>query len=118
MATLTSKITLTSTDLTSDRLALSEQMAIAVSKAVVQKRQVLSTTAAAIVTAADYTKAFVYVKNLDTSIVIALVKANGGDEFMSLAAGEWAFFPWSTSVDLMADAASGTPTLEVMIFEV
>lgn len=118
MATLTSKLTLTSSDLTSDNLALSETISLNISKAVVQKRQVLSTTAAAIVTAADYTKAFVYVKNLDSSIVVTLEKSDGGDEYMTLGAGEWAFFPWATAVDLFADAASGTPTLEVMIFEV
>ena len=36
---------------------------------------------------------------------------------MTLGPLEWAFFPWATAVDLYADAASGTPTLEVMIFE-
>ena len=46
-----------------------------------------------------------------------------GDEALdttqiSLAAGEFAFFPWDSTVDLVADAASGTPVLEVGIFEV
>ena len=117
MATLTAKLTLTSADLTSDALSFSETDTLAVLGAISQRRVVLSTTASAIVTAASYTKAYVFVKNLDTAIVIALVKANGGDEYMSLAAGEWAFFPWSTAVDLMADAASGTPALEVLIFQ-
>ena len=117
MATLTAKLTLTSSDLTSDKLSLSVTDSLSVSKAIVQKRVVLSTTASAIVTAASYTKSYVFVKNLDTAIVVTLVKANGGDEYMTLGAEEWAFFPWATAVDLMADAASGTPTLEVMIFE-
>ena len=36
---------------------------------------------------------------------------------MHLAPGQWSWFPWSCSVDLMAETTSGTPTLEVMIFE-
>ena len=74
MATLTSKITLSSPNITSDSL------------------------------------------NISTSN--NLTKSNGGDHYMTLLAGECAFFPWETSVDLYADVASGTPTLEYMIFEV
>ena len=109
MATLTAKLTLTGSDLTSDKLNISAIDSLTVAGSISQRRVILSTTASAIVTATAYTK--------DTAIVIALVKANGGDEYMSLAAGEWAFFPWSTAVDLMADAASGTPALEVLIFQ-
>ena len=117
MATLTAKLTLTGSDLTSDKLNISAIDSLTVAGSISQRRVILSTTASAIVTATAYTKSYVFVKNLDASIVIALVKANGGDEYMSLAAGEWAFFPWSTAVDLMADAASGTPALEVLIFQ-
>lgn len=118
MATLSAKITLSSTDLTSDALNMTVTDAITISKAVELKRVVLSTTAASIVTAASYTKAFVFVKNMDSAISIKLVKAEGGDEFIDLGPGEFGFFPWSTAVDLKADAASGTPVLEVGIFEV
>ena len=117
MATLTAKLTLSSSDLTSDKLSLSATDSLSVTKAVAQKRVVLSTTSAAIVAAADYTKSYVFVKNLDSAIVITLEKSEGGDEYMTLGPLEWAFFPWATAVDLYADAASGPPTLEVMIFE-
>ena len=106
MATLSAKITLSSTDLTSDALNMTVTDAITISKA------------ASIVAAASYTKAFVFVKNMDTAISIKLVKSEGGDEFMDLGPGEFGFFPWSTAIDLKADAASGTPILEVGIFEV
>tara|TARA_R110000787_G_C13198935_1_gene423819 strand:- start:463 stop:582 length:120 start_codon:yes stop_codon:yes gene_type:complete len=36
---------------------------------------------------------------------------------MYLGAGEFAFFPWSSTVDLFADSASGTPVLEIMLFQ-
>ena len=55
---------------------------------------------------------------MDSAISIKLVKDEGGDEYMDLGPGEFGFFPWSTAVDLQADAASGTPILEVGIFEV
>jgi len=118
MATLTAKLTLTGTDLTSDVLNITVTKALAISKAVEVKRIITSTTAAAIVSASSYTKAWVYVKNIDDTIAMTLVKAELGDEFMALGAEEFAFFPWSTAVDLYVDAASGSPVLEVAIFEV
>jgi len=118
MATLTAKLTLTGNNLTSDSLNLSVSDIITVSKAVEIKRITTSSTAAAIVAASDYTKAWVFVKNMDTAIAMTLVKAEGGDVFMDLGPGEFAFFPWSTLIDLFVDAASGTPILEVGIFEV
>jgi len=118
MATLTAKLALTGSDLTSDSLNLNVSDTIAVSKAVEIKRITTSSTAVAIVAASAYSKSWVFVKNLDSTIAMTLVKANDGDIFMALGAGEFAFFPWNTSIDLMVDAASGTPILEVAIFEV
>ena len=48
---------------------------------------------------------------------MTIEKADGGDEYMTLGAGEFAFFPWASAVDLFADAAQGTPTLEVRIYQ-
>jgi len=118
MATLTAKLTLSGSHLTSDNLNISVSDVLSISKAVEIKRITTTTTAAAIVTASAYTKAWVYVKNMDKAIAMTLVKADGGDVFMDLGPGEFAFFPWSTLIDLFVDAASGTPVLEVAIFEV
>ena len=49
----------------------------------------------------------------------------GTDEYFKLGAGEFAFFPWiaseatasSQDVNLAAGAATGTPTLEVRIYQ-
>jgi len=41
----------------------------------------------------------------------------GTEDFITLGAGEFAFFPWSGTENLDALSASGTPTLEIMIFE-
>lgn len=118
MATLNAKLTLSGTDLTSDSLNMTVSDAISVSKSVELKRIALSTTAKNILPAADYTKAFVYVKNVDTTETVKLIKAEAGDIYMDLGPGEFGFFPWDTHVDLLADAVNGTPTLEVAIFEV
>ena len=48
---------------------------------------------------------------------MTIEKADGGDEYMTLGAGEFAFFPWAAETDLAVDAASGTPTLEVRIYQ-
>ena len=117
MGTLNAKLVLTSNDLTSDAINMTINDLITVEKNVELKRIIISTTATNIVAAASYTKAFVYVKNVDSAISINLVKAEGGDTYITLAPGEFGFFPWATLVDLAADAASGTPVLEVGIFE-
>ena len=118
MATLTSKITLTSSNVTSDALNISTTNVLSISKDVQIKRVQVSSSAVAVALAADFTRSWIFVKNTDSSITINLTKSNGGDHFMTLLAGECAFFPWETNVDLYADVASGTPTLEYMIFEV
>ena len=122
MATVTAKLTLESKDINNqilnNKLEMSLSDTLSISKGVELKRIACTTTAQAVVSASAYTKSWVFVQNTDSNIVIKLVKSEGGDEFMDLGAGEWAFFPWSTAIDLMADAASGTPILEVAILEV
>ena len=117
MGTLNAKLVLTSNDLTSDAINMTITDLITVEKNVELKRIIISTTATNIVAGGLYTKSFVYVKNVDSAITINLVKSEGGDHYMTLAPGEFGFFPWATLVDLAADAASGTPVLEVGIFE-
>ena len=118
MATLAAKLTLSGSRLTSDTLNIAVSDTLVISKSVEIKRMTTSTTASVVVQASLYTKAWVYVKNMDTAIAMTLVKAEGGDVFMDLGPEEFAFFPWSTLIDLFVDAASGTPILEVGIFEV
>jgi hypothetical protein len=114
--TIKSVLSLTSRNVTNDVLNLRVNDAIVVLEDVVQKRAVLSTVASSIAAAADFSKAYIFANNV-SKVNITLVRSNNGDEYMHLAPGQWAWFPWSCSVDLMAEAASGTPTLEVMIFE-
>jgi len=127
MGTLTSKLTLSSTNLTSDALNLSLSKILTVAGDVRLFKTVLSTTKANLLLAASYGKSYVYLKNLDTSIVVSVgmdteaddtIDNDATDIFMTLGPEEFAFFPWTSTYNLHVDAASGTPTLEVGIFEV
>ena len=126
MATLTPTLTLVSTDALSDSLNLTSTDSLAVLGQSKRLTVVTSDTKANLLLAADYTKSYVYLKNKDASITIHIgmdtqaddsIDNDATDLFMELAAGEWAFFPWSATYNLHVDAASGTPTLEIMIFQ-
>ena len=126
MGTLTTKLTLSSPNLTSDSLNLSLSKVLTVSGDTRLFKVVTSTTKANLLEAANYGKSYVYLKNLDASIVISIgmdteaddsIDDDATDIFMTLGAGEFAFFPWAATYNLHVDAASGTPTLEVGVFE-
>lgn len=119
MATLIPKLTLTSSDALIDALNFTVTDSLAVLGAIVQKSVVTSTTSAVVLAASSYTTSYVFLHNKSTAAaeIITIEKADGGDEYMYLGAGEFAFFPWSSTVDLFADSASGTPVLEIMLFQ-
>ena len=126
MGTLTTKLTLTGSNLTSDILSMSLSKVLTVAGDVKLSRVATSATKANLLLAASFGKSYVYLKNLDASIVISIgmdteaddtIDNNATDIFMTLGAGEFAFFPWAATYNLHVDAASGTPTLEVGIFE-
>jgi hypothetical protein len=120
MATVTAKLTLSSTNTPSDSLNLSVSDALSVLGRIDRKTIVTSTTAAVFATAAGYTDAYVFLKNKSTTaaeIIHIRSDATGSADIMSLGAEEFAFFPWSSDEDLVYDAASGSPVLEVMIFQ-
>ena len=126
MATLTPTLTLVSTDALSDSLNLTSTDSLAVLGQSKRLTVVTSATKANLLLAADYTKSYVYLKNKDASITIHIgmdtqaddsIDNDATDLFMELAAGEWAFFPWYSTYNLHKKAASGTPVLEIMIFQ-
>tara|TARA_R100000231_G_scaffold137804_1_gene114809 strand:+ start:660 stop:1046 length:387 start_codon:yes stop_codon:yes gene_type:complete len=127
MGTLTTKLTMSSKNLTSDALNLSLSKILTVAGDARLFKVVTSNTKANLLLAANYGKSYVYLKNMDTSIVISIgmdtesddtIDNDATDIFMTLGAGEFAFFPWAATYNLHVDAASGTPTLEVGVFEV
>tara|TARA_B110000285_G_C14798525_1_gene456335 strand:+ start:294 stop:662 length:369 start_codon:yes stop_codon:yes gene_type:complete len=119
MATLIPKLTLTSSDALIDALNFTVTDSLAVLGAIVQKSVVTSDASAVVLAASAYTPSYVFLHNKSTAAaeIITIEKEDGGDEYMYLGAGEFAFFPWSSTVDLFADSASGTPVLEIMLFQ-
>ena len=138
MATLTPTLTLASTDISaSETLNLTLTDSLAVLGPVVTKRLAIDSAASdleatnVILLAASYSKSYVLLYNTSTAtsgeiITVGTAVASGGssDEDLlatasqiSLAPGEWAFFPWESDINLAADASSGTPVLEVRIYQ-
>ena len=120
MATLTPTLTLASTDISaSEALNLSVTDSLAIAGGATQFQVATSTSSAVFASAANFTKSYVYLRNLSTTAaeIITIEKAASGDTYMTLGVEEFAFFPWASTVDLFADAAQGTPILEVRIFQ-
>ena len=120
MATLTPTLTLTSTDLVDgESFNLSVTDSLDVVGQAFSFQTVATQTGVVFAAAANYTKSYVYLKNLSTTAneIMTIEKADGGDEYFTLGAGEFAFFPWAAAVDLAVDAATGSPVLEVRIFQ-
>ena len=116
MATLIPTLTLTSEDITADQLAFSVTDSLNITKAVISPSKVaLSTGDLTLFAAASYTKSYVYLRNTDDTIAMDI--DFGTQLSIQLAAGEFAFFPWESSGNIVAKSASGTPSLEYAIFE-
>jgi hypothetical protein len=121
MGLLTAKLTLTSKNATSDALNLVSSDELLFSKDVIQKRIITSTTAAKFLEADDYGKCYVYLRNLSTTpaeIIHIRTGATDSANIHDIGAEEFIFFSWSGDEDLNYDAASGTPVLEMYVFEV
>ena len=131
MATLTPTLTLTSTDLFPDEsLNLNLTDSLEVLGPVTTKRIVLDSGASNLQTqiallASGSTKSYVLLYNTSTPTsceIITIGDDTNGDAALEeinleLAPGEFAFFPWNASRDIVADASSGTPTLEVRAYQ-
>jgi len=120
MATLTPTLTLASTDISADEsLNLSVTDSLAVLGGSQTFQVVTSSTAAVFLANGGYTKSYVFLQNLSTSSgeIIYIRTATGGTDILDLGAGEFALFPWSADVDLAYDAATGTPTMEVRVYQ-
>ena len=134
MATLTAKLTLSSTDLTSDTLSMALTNILTVAgdtrifrRTVLSAEDELFTDGGIVIAAANYGKSYVLFHNTSSAsaeiITLGLADNDGtGDAALettniALGAGEFAFYPWDSSTDIVADAASGSPVLEVGVFE-
>lgn len=134
MATLNATLTLTSSDIvTGQSLSLSLADALGVLGPVLTKRIAIASaedellTDQTILAAASYTKSYVLLYNTSAVsgdiISIGLASNDGtGDgalDYVDMLLGplEFAFFPWSSTVNMVADAAQNSPVLEVRVFQ-
>ena len=126
MATITAGVTISSTDLNNDSAgASSESLSVSLSDALTVLGNhhsyvfATSTTSAVFLTHGNYSKSYVLLYNTSTTTAetIQIELADGDNDVMILGAGEFAFFPWSATHSLYADAASGTPILEVRLYQ-
>ena len=115
MATLTPTLTLKSSDATSDTLDFSVTDSLSVTGDTVSISRIALSTSDLTLLTTSYGKSYVYFKNTDSSIVMTI--QFGGDSTFTLAAGEFAFFPWNGGANIVALSASGTPMLEYALWE-
>jgi len=116
MATLTPTLTLVSSDATSDELNFSVTDSLTIAQKVIAPSKIkLSTSDLTLFASGSYSRSYVYLKNLDSSIAMDI--DFGTTASFNLAALEFAFFPWHGSQNILAVADSGTPYLEYAIFE-
>ena len=116
MATLTPKLTLTSTDVTSDTLSFSVTDTLSIDKKVVSlSRVTTSTSDLTLFASGSYSRSYVYLKNMDASIAMDI--DFGSTASFNIRPGEFAFFPWHASQNIVVAADSGTPVLEYALWE-
>ena len=116
MATLTAKLTLTSNSVTSDTLNVTVTDTLTIAQKVVGISRVkTSTSDLTLFASSSYSRSYVFLKNTDSSIAMDI--DFGSTASFNLAAGEFAFFPWHASQNIVVAADSGTPVLEYALFE-
>ena len=116
MATLIPVLTLTSADVTSDNLNFTVTDSLSIDKKVVNlSRVTTSTSDLTLFASSSYSRSYVYLKNVDDTI--AMDVDFGSTAAFNIRPGEFAFFPWHASQNIVVAADSGTPVLEYAIFE-
>ena len=106
MATLTVKLTLTSTSATTDMLELALADVLTISNPAVNVGRVSIPTATPVnfLTTANNTVTYIYVKNIDITNIIT-IKTDAAVNIATLAPGEFMFLPLKEAVGLEAQAS-------------
>jgi|TARA_R100001463_G_scaffold27560_3_gene63802 hypothetical protein len=124
MATVTPKITLTSSDLLSQNLNLSVSASITASHTTGLARAPITSTAigttsgqVTLYTADDFAAiAYLYIKNTDTTATNYVYVYTASNNWLKLAGGDWAFLPTIADDTLKAYAATSGTIVEWMVF--
>ena len=116
MATLIPTLTLSSTDTSSDLLSFTVTDCLTISNKVIAPSRIATSTGdLTLFASASYSRSYVYLKNMDDTI--AMDVDFGSTASFNIRPGEFAFFPWHASQNIVVAADSGTPILEYAIFE-
>ena len=116
MATLIPTLTLSSSDATTDLLNFSVVDNLTISKKVIGlSRVTTSTSDLTLFASGSYSRSYVFLKNMDDTIAMDI--DFGSTASFNIRPGEFAFFPWHASANIVVAADSGTPILEYAIFE-
>jgi hypothetical protein len=116
MATLQPTLTITSTDATSDTISFSVTDSLSITNKVIAPSRVkTSTSDLTLFASGSYSRSYVYLMNMDDTI--AMDVDFGSTASFNIRPGEFAFFPWHASQNIVVAADSGTPILEYAIFE-
>tara|TARA_R110002020_G_scaffold22166_6_gene74928 strand:- start:4980 stop:5354 length:375 start_codon:yes stop_codon:yes gene_type:complete len=121
MATLTSQVKLDVSGITSDAISVDKTFNFTTVSGGITSRSIDDNSAAGekILEADDYASgSIVYLRNREAAggivITIQLSAAVAGE--IILQGQEWAVFPWTGAVDILAFSASGAPVLEIGVF--
>ena len=114
MATIQATLNITSSDATSENLAIAQTNAITVGNPVqnTSRIDITSGSPVVLVAAAKASVTYVYLKNVDATNNLDLAEAATSISFGTLLPGEWAFLPVKALVGLEVDAVAGTAELE------
>ena len=110
--------TLTISDSTSlsDVINFSVTDSLTIDKKVIGlSRVTTSTSDLTLFASATYSRSYVYLKNIDASIAMDI--DFGSTASFNIKPGEFAFFPWHASANIVVAADSGTPILEYALWE-
>jgi hypothetical protein len=112
MGTLTTKLTLNSTNALSDstNVSITDTLTIA-DPTELSRKSIATDSATNIRTTSDSSITYVYLKNMDTTNII-VVKTDGGVAFADLNPGEFAFLPLKGAVGLEVQADTAACVLE------
>ena len=124
MATVTPKLTLTSTDLLSQNLNLSVSTSITASHTTGLARAPITSTAigtasgqVTLYTADDFAAiAYLYIKNTDSTATDYIYVYTGSNIWLKLGGGEFAFLPMVADDTLKAYATTTGTIVEWMVF--
>ena len=113
MATLTSKLTLTSSNATRDTLNITVTDTLSVGEPSVSLSRISIATDAStnLRTTSDSSITYMYLKNMDATNVIT-VKTDGAVAFLDLSPGEFAFLPLKGAVGMEVQANTAACILE------